>query len=233
METNLILGRKVKGIELALCDCANCPDTRSALHQLRKVIQFVDPRPNDPSRPEHYPEKRHSEPDGSIIVPISIIHPALGRDCKLFSVGWQIGVASLTYLAKSYSVCISQTNSSESTTLEEMVTGMVNLTRVLSPVLGTSYGWVDATGNRHRPCNIKRFGDVTHWYFANIFSASLVRDAPTGFFDGFPAHERITISDGSLLLTSAPSFSEWVFSPSPRIVSYLKEHAPKIAIFNR
>lgn len=231
MEKNLKLGRKIEGLHLVLCNCDQCPDTLSALRVLANVIRFVDPRPDNPNRPELHPERRPTESDGSIIVPITIIHPALGRDCKYFSVGWKVGVASLYYLADTKSVIISQTNSPGAETLEEMATGLVNLAKEVAPAIGASYGWVDVETSKPRPSKITRFGQVKHWFFANVFGPVLVQSASDGFFADCPAQEHTPLANDGQLLTAASTFADWFLSPSKDLAKYLDQHAPKISIF--
>jgi hypothetical protein len=233
VETNLILGKQIDGLELAMCNCAQCPEYRAALRELAQVLRFLDPRPNNPDRPERHPELTRVEEDGSIIVPLDITHARLGRDAKLFSAGWQLAVARLTYLADTRSVCINQTNSPQGQTIEEMAAGLINVARDVCPVIGASYAWVDRSTERIHPRKISSFKEIKHWFFANIFGPQLAASAPRGFIEEFPAYERTTLPDGSVLLTSAATYAEWYFSPPKALADYLSERAPKIRLFRK
>ena len=214
-----------------MCNCAKCPDAISALQELSKVVRFVDPRPKNPDRPKRDLEKTRIEKDGSISVPLSIMHPSLGRDVKLFSVGWMVGVASLSYLARSQSICINQTNSTRAETLEEMIRGLVEVAKEAVSSSGAAYGWIDAFSEVVRPRKVATFGGVRHWFFANIFGPELVSNGPAGFFENCPVYERFQLADGSLMLISSRTFEDWFCSPSESLVSYLAEHAPNVSIF--
>jgi hypothetical protein len=233
METNLKLGREITGLALRMCNCSHCPDPDSALRQLGTVIRYLDPRPKNPDRTDKHPELCPREPDGSIFVPLDITHPRLGRDCSFFSVGWSLPVANLTFIAKSHSVSIWQTNSTGAETIEEMATGLVEVAKDVCPVIAPAYSWVDVSTEKLRPRLVKRFSDVKHWFFANIFSPKLLAGAPEGFLDKIPAAERMTLKDGSLLLKSTATFEEWYLSPPKKLSTYLAKHAPQITIFRQ
>lgn len=231
METNLELGRRIEGIELTMCNCAMCPDAKQAIEAIKHIVQFVDPRPTNPNRPLRNPEQTRIEADGSIAVRLSIVHPSLALDAKSIGAGWDVGVAGFTYNAKNDSIQIFQTNSPYGETTEEIVTGLVSIAKEVCPVLGCAYGWVDVATEKLRPRRVTHFRDVRHWMYANIFSPQLQQKAPTGFFDNCPAHDKISLPDHSLLITSAPTFAEWHFSPSKKLINFLANNAPNVTIF--
>jgi hypothetical protein len=233
METNVKLGQEITGLELVMCNCNECPDPDSALKRLRSAVRFLDPRPKNPDRTDKHPELRRRESDGSIIVPLTITHPAFGLECSALSAGWKIGIGRLTYLAKSQSVSIMQTNSPEGETTEEMATGLAEVAKDVCPAIAPAYSWVDVSTEKLRPRLVKRFSDVKHWFFANIFSPKLLAGAPEGFLDKIPAAERMTLKDGSLLLKSTATFEEWYLSPPKKLSTYLAKHAPQITIFRQ
>ncbi|MEZ6134465.1 MAG: hypothetical protein R3C53_06110 [Pirellulaceae bacterium] len=167
------------------------------------------------------------------MVRLSITHPLLARDAACLGLGWTLGVAGLTYAAKNNSIQISQTNSPEGETTEEMVQGLVRLAEVVAPAIGATYGTIDIDSTRLMPRRVRTFCDIKYWCYANIFSRTLMQKAPKGFFDGCPNADRNVLSDESLLLRSSDSFADWYFSPPDRIVKYLAAHAPEITLFRQ
>lgn len=231
MENNVTLGAKVEGLMLVMCNCQHCPDAIAAIRKLGEVVRFLQTRPKNPDRPHPHPEGVRIERDGSIIVGIQMTHPKLGRDIKLLSLGWEIGVATLTYSVANRSVTIFQTNSPDSETLEEMASGLVNVAVEIGPVIGANYSWVDVSSEKVRSCRGRSFDEIRSWYFANLFGPRVLDSAPDGFFDKCPCERRVELCDGSLLMLSAPSFADWYFSPPSRLRRYLTKNSRNISIF--
>ncbi len=234
METSLILGREIEGIALALCNCTNCSDAVTAIEVLKGVVRFLDPRPKNPDRTMAHPEEEaRIEKCGSIMVSLDVTHPVLARDSTSLGLNWQLGVAGVTYYAKNNSIQISQTNSPSGETTEEIVQGLVNLAKIVAPVIGAKYGFVDAWTEKLMPRRVRAFRDIKYWCYANVLSSSIQKSAPEGFFNSLPASEQSSLSDGSLLIKSKQSFAKWYLRPQNRLAKYLAVHAPNIELFRQ
>ena len=231
MESNLKGTAKVAGVELTICNCRLAPKAQSLISILSQHgVRFLDPRPANPDRIDSNPQ-REIEMDGSIIVPLTITHSLLGRDCKYFSVGWKTPVARLAFIADTRTLVITQSNAKDSETLQELVDGQVTLARILAEALGATYGWIDRTTEKSLPETAKRFNQVKNWFFANIFGPDLVASSPKFFFEQMPAYAKTALKDGGVLIQSSATFTEWNNKPALALINYLKQQAPNMGVF--
>lgn len=233
METRLKLGREVHGFALTLFNCSKCVDSISATLAIKQVVRFLDTRPSNPDRTRAHPEKAELDHNGSITLGLTITHPVLALDSVSLGLKWKLAIADYTYDARNSSARFHQTNSPQGETAEEIVQGLVKLAEVITPILGPTYGTVDISSGKLMPRRIRKFADIRHWCYANIFCKGLVKEAPADFFPGLPATECTTLPDASLLLKYKKTFSNWYFSPPRTIETYLASHTPNIQLFRR